>query len=476
MNKNNLKKWIFENKVILLFVVLCVTCMIISDTSISYIVSEVFSRFARNACLVLSLIIPCIAGLGMNFGIVVGAIAAQISIFWVVHWGFTGVEGFLLCALFSVPLSILFGYLVGKLYNNTKGVEMITGLILGFFADGVYKLFVLYIIGGVIPYDDPNLLNRGFGLRNTFDLSGNIKYALDDISFLTVMVLVGAIMVIMAVVSFLYGKKTKNEVNSQTTLKQVITGAGMLIFGIVGRYIPMINVLFGGNRLIFTDVALFGGIAMIVYAVLMFIMAKVKKEEVAIGKLAKWAVVGLALALGTMIEPVRAIYQSLRLPACVYAIIVLFCFFNNWILSTRLGQNMRTVGQNRAVATSDGIDVDKTRIIATCISTVLAAWGQLIFLQNLGTFNTVQQQTNVGLYSIAAILVGGATVQKANNKHAVVGVILFHALFVVAPLAATKLIGDSAVSEYIRMFISYGVIAVSLALHAWQTVAKKESK
>jgi len=476
MNKNNLKKWMFENKVILLFVVLCAACMIISDTSISYIVSEVFSRFARNACLVLSLIIPCIAGLGMNFGIVVGAIAAQISIFWVVHWGFTGIEGFLLCAFLSMPLAILFGYLVGKLYNNTKGVEMITGLILGFFADGVYKLFVLYIIGGVIPFDDPNLLNRGFGLRNTFDLSGNIKYALDDITFLTVMIISGVVMLIAALVSFLHGKMSKHSVDSKKVVKQALIGAGMLAFGIVGNFVPMINLLFGGNRLIFTDVALFGGIGMIAYAAILFILAKVKKETVSYGKLVKWAVAGLLLALGTMIEPVRAIYQSLRLPACVYAIILVFCFFNNWILSTRLGQNMRTVGQNRAVATSDGIDVDKTRIIATCISTVLAAWGQLIFLQNLGTFNTVQQQTNVGLYSIAAILVGGATVQKANNKHAVVGVILFHALFVVAPLAATKLIGDSAVSEYIRMFISYGVIAVSLALHAWPTVAKKENK
>jgi len=41
-------------------------------------------------------------------------------------------------------------------------------------------------------------------------------------------------------------------------------------------------------------------------------------------------------------------------------------------------------------------------------------------------------------------------------------------------LAATKIVGDSAVSEYIRMFISYGVIAVSLAMHAWKSVAKKE--
>jgi simple sugar transport system permease protein len=46
---------------------------------------------------------------------------------------------------------------------------------------------------------------------------------------------------------------------------------------------------------------------------------------------------------------------------------------------------------------------------------------------------------------------------------------------VVAPLAATELVGDSAISEYIRMFFSYGVIAVSLAMHAWKTVDKKKA-
>ena len=108
MNKvmNSLKKAIAENKVIALFVVLCLGCMIIAETNVSYIVGEVFSRFSRNACLVLSLIIPCLAGLGMNFGIVVGAIAAQISIFAVVHFGFTGLGGFMLCALKNMVLKI----------------------------------------------------------------------------------------------------------------------------------------------------------------------------------------------------------------------------------------------------------------------------------------------------------------------------------------------------------------------------------
>lgn len=477
MNKvmNSLKKAVADNKVIALFVVLCVGCMLVAETSVSYIVGEVFSRFSRNACLVLSLIIPCLAGLGMNFGIVVGAIAAQISIFAVVHFGFTGLSGFMLCILLSTPLAILFGWLVGKLYNNTKGSEMIAGLILGFFAAGVYRLFVLYIIGGVIPFDDPNLLPRGFGLRNAYDLTGNLKYALDDISFLNVCVVLGVISLGAALITCLYGKKVGQPMDKKGTIQKVIVGAAALAFGLVGRFVPMLNLLFGSSRLILTDVALFGGLALIIVSVLKAIIS-LKKGEKAIGKQIGLTVLGAALMCGTVIPAVRAIYQAVQLPAATYGVIVLFAFFNNWIMETRLGQNMRTVGQNRGVATSAGINVDKTRIIATCISTVLAAWGQLIFLQNLGTFNTVQQQDNVGLYSVAAILVGGATVQKANNRHATVGVVLFHTLFVVAPLAATKLVGDSAISEYIRMFISYGVIAVSLALHAWKSTGGKKTK
>lgn len=471
---DNLKHIIFENKVIFLFVVLCLACIIIADTSISYIVGEVFTRFGRNTCLVLALIIPCLAGLGMNFGIVVGAIAAQVSVFWIVHWGFTGIAGLMLSALMSTPIAIFFGWLLGMLYNKTKGAEMIAGLVLGFFADGVYRLYTLYIIGGVIPFDDPNLLDRGFGLRNAFDLTGNLKYSLDDISFLTVCILLGIIFVVISLISMLHGKKV-GAANNKKNLTNAILGAGLVVFGFVGRMVPMINLLFGSKRLIFTDVALFGGIGLAAFAVIKLIL-KLKKKENGIGGLIALAVLGIALTAGTGIAPVRAIYQSIQISACTYGIIVLFCVFNNWILNTKLGQNMRTVGQKRAVATSAGIDVDKTRIIATCISTVLAAWGQLVFLQNLGTFNTVQQQTNVGLYAIAAILVGGATVQKAENKHAIIGVILFHTLFVVAPLAATKIVGDAAISEYIRMFISYGVIAVSLAMHAWKTAGGPKDK
>jgi simple sugar transport system permease protein len=129
------------------------------------------------------------------------------------------------------------------------------------------------------------------------------------------------------------------------------------------------------------------------------------------------------------------------------------------------------------VANSAGINVNKTRIIAMCISTVLAAWGQIIYLQNLGTFSTYGAHSMVGQYAIAALLVGGASVQMANNKQAILGVILFHTLFVVAPLSASNVLGSALIGEYFRVFVCYGVIALSLAMHAWKTVKKiKETK
>ena len=477
MNNNTLEKpsfgasikhFIFENKVILLFVLLSIACISISGSSVSYIAGEVISRFARNTCIVLALIIPCMAGLGMNFGIVVGAIAAQISIFWIVHWGFTGITGFMLCVLMSTPLAIFFGWLLGKLFNKTKGAEMIAGLVLGFFAAGLYRLFVLYIMGGVIPYNSPYLLDRGFGLRNAFDLTGNIKYAIDDISLLTTLAVLGLVLLVSTLIVTVFDKKQGKALNSKQLLGKIILAVVMIVVGIVGKSVPMLNQLFGQKRLITYDAVFFGSIGYLVYVALMFVLKKMQLK-----KAITHAVVAVILLVSCFIPAVKTVYLGTRLPAFAFALIAAFAAFNNWLVNTRLGQNMRTVGQSRAVATSAGIDVNKTRIIATCISTVLAAWGQLIFLQNLGTFNTVQQQDNVGLYAVAAILVGGANVQKATNKQAIIGVILFHTLFVVAPLAATKLVGDSAVSEYIRMFFSYGVIAVSLAMHAWKTSGKK---
>jgi simple sugar transport system permease protein len=102
------------------------------------------------------------------------------------------------------------------------------------------------------------------------------------------------------------------------------------------------------------------------------------------------------------------------------------------------------------------------------MSTVLAAIGQIIFLQNLGTFSTYGSHEQTGMFAIAALLIGGASVAKATISQALIGTILFHTMFIVSPLAGRALFGDAQLGEYFRSFVAYGIIGLSLALHSWK--------
>jgi simple sugar transport system permease protein len=153
----------------------------------------------------------------------------------------------------------------------------------------------------------------------------------------------------------------------------------------------------------------------------------------------------------------------------------LFCAAVIFFLRTKLGQELKAMGQDPHVAAIAGIPVDRNRIIATIISTVMAAWGQLLFLQNIGTLNTYQSHEQVGMFAIAALLVSGATVRKATVAQALIGTMLFHTLFVVSPLAGKALAGDAQIGEYFRSFVAYGVITMALVLHAWQALRSRRN-
>jgi simple sugar transport system permease protein len=160
--------------------------------------------------------------------------------------------------------------------------------------------------------------------------------------------------------------------------------------------------------------------------------------------------------------------NGIEIPVMTFILVAILCVFIVWFRKTKLGQDMRAVGQNMEVARNAGIPVERTRILAIVISTVLACIGQIIFLQNIGTMNTYNSHEQIGMFSIAALLVGGASVAKASIKNAFVGIILFHIMFVVAPRAGKTLMGEAQIGEYFRVFVSYAIIAIALALHAWR--------
>ncbi|HZK24745.1 MAG TPA: ABC transporter permease [Oscillospiraceae bacterium] len=462
---------ILDNKVVILFVLLCVAAIYASKNPLTFVASELFTRLGRNGFTVLSLLIPVLAGMGLNFGIVIGAIAAQIAVFWVVYWGYTGIIGFLLCVLLSTPIAILFGWLVGRLFNKMKGAEMIAGLVLGYFADGLYQFFFLYVIGGLIPVDNPRLIiSTGVGVKNTIDLADNLKYSLDTVSMLTVLKIAFiAILAVALIKIVLYlVRKTGSLRENLTLIVAAIVGYAVITL------VSPLTAFLATDRLLLLDAVTIGVVGVIAFQAWALISNKLvrKKQNYQISRPLIFIAMAVGIYFATYLKPVEEILLFVKIPVTTYLCIIALCIFNSLILRTRLGQNMRTVGQSQVVANAAGLSVDRLRIIAMIISTVLACWGQLIYLQNMGTFSTYGAHTQVAQFAIAALLVGGASVQKADNKQAIIGVILFHTLFIVAPQAGKELFNNAQLGEYFRVFVAYGVIAVSLAMHAWKTVMK----
>ena len=116
----------------LLFAVLCAAGAWVAHLSPEFLLREMLSRFARNALLVTALLIPILAGLGLNFGIVIGAMAGQIGAILVTYWNVGGIGGFALAIAIATPLAVLFGIATGALFNASKGREMVTGFIAGY--------------------------------------------------------------------------------------------------------------------------------------------------------------------------------------------------------------------------------------------------------------------------------------------------------------------------------------------------------
>jgi simple sugar transport system permease protein len=356
-----------DNAVVIIFVVITLAAAPVSGLPLTAIVQEILTRIGRNCFLVFSLLLPIMAGMGINFGMVLGAMAGQIGLIFAVDWNIIGVPGLLFASLIAAPIAVGLGWLAGQILNRAKGREMVTGYVLGFFMDGFYQLVVLYLMGqpsiwtarmpgkwaALIPIHSPAItLSRGYGIRNTLKLDA-VRQSLD-------------------------------------------------------RFIP--------------------------------------------------------LHIG-----------DITIPLMNYLIIALLCLFIIWFRKTKLGQDMRAVGQDQAVAHAAGIPVNRTRILAIVISTVLASIGQIIFLQNMGNMATYNAHRQTGFFAAAAILVGGASVSRASIPNVFIGTILLHLMYIVVPRAGNRLFGNAQIGEYFRDAFSYAIIALALVIHAWRKRAQADA-
>lgn len=478
---SKLKSFFFEYKVALLFATVSLLAFYFSEMSTPMLFNELFTRFGRNTFIVLSLLIPVIAGLGLNFGIVLGAMAGQIAIFLVILWGGANLPGLLGIFVLATPLAMLFGFLVGKLFNSMKGSEMVAGMVTALFAEGFYQFFFLYVMGGIIPINNERMMGpTGVGVLNAINMGASPNYlrqALDNVPMLNILDFAFWFMLLFMVMLIVRRlvKKEKIQLMGETGFIKPFIAFVILALLYAASFIimPFHYFLYQDrlNGLAAADIVL-GASALFMVGRIAFSKIIEKKQGRPTRDLINLALI-IALYVFTLWAPISAGLNNVSIPVLTYLIIAGLCIFINWFTKTRLGQNIRTVGHNRNVATAAGINVDRTRIIAMMLSTVFGAYGQIIALQNFGVMNTYGSHANVGLYAIAALLVGGATVSKASVKHAIIGVLLFHSLFILAPLAANNLMGSALIGEYFRVFAANAVIALALIMHAWKRKPKK---
>ncbi len=160
-----------DNYVSIGFLILSVIGLYFSGLSSTFVINQVVTRFIRNGVLVLALIIPIRAGMGLNFAITMGALCTQGAIVIALNWSIEGVAGVFVILGLGILFSVLIGYLIGIALNRARGKEMITSIIIGFLGNSIFQMIFMAGFGSVIKIRNTSIgLSRGIGIRDMVDL------------------------------------------------------------------------------------------------------------------------------------------------------------------------------------------------------------------------------------------------------------------------------------------------------------------
>lgn len=132
---------------------------------------------------------------------------------------------------------------------------------------------------------------------------------------------------------------------------------------------------------------------------------------------------------------------------------------------TKTGTAMTAVGSNPDFARASGISIDKMRTISVILSTMVAAVGMVVYQQSFGFVQMYNSPLAFVFPSVAAVLLGGASVNKASIMNVIIGTFLFQGILTMTPSVINSAI-QIDVSEIIRIIVSNGMIVYALTRKA----------
>ena len=225
-------------------------------------------------------------------------------------------------------------------------------------------------------------------------------------------------------------------------------------------YGVLLNKVKGGEMMIATYV----GFSSVAFMCIMWLLLPYKSSD------RVWGSAGTGLRTTISVEKayLGVLDNFLRIEIGHLAIptgtILFFAFLSLliWLfLRTKTGTAMTAVGSNPIFATASGVSVDRMRILSVVLSTWLGAVGIIVYEQSFGFIQLYMGPFNMALPAVSAVLLGGASVNKASIANVVIGTLLFQGILTMTPSVMNGLI-QMDVSEVIRIIVSNGMILYAL--------------
>lgn len=155
-------------------------------------------------------------------------------------------------------------------------------------------------------------------------------------------------------------------------------------------------------------------------------------------------------------------FFSRILPVGMLLFFAFMCFLVWLFFRTRTGQAISAVGQNPEFARASGVDVDKMRTLSVVLSTVIGAIGIIVYAQSYGFVQLYLAPLFMAFPAVAAVLLGGASVNSVSIVHVLVGAFLFQGILTMTPSVINSMLDGIDISEVLRVIISYGLILYAL--------------
>jgi simple sugar transport system permease protein len=153
--------------------------------------------------------------------------------------------------------------------------------------------------------------------------------------------------------------------------------------------------------------------------------------------------------------------RNFEFPTGTILFFVFMALIMGLFMRSRTGTALTAVGSNPDFARGSGVSVDKMRLISVMVSTIYGAVGILMYQQSFGFIQVYQAPIYMAFPAVAAILLGGASVNKASILNVVIGTFLFQSILTMTPSVINSIL-KTDLSEVIRILVSNGMIIYAL--------------